>query len=185
VMANVNLADKMRDRVKRHIDRFQEEFRARNPAIPDDIFDFSGTGLPSQFDYYPVEVPNPNSPVYSHQVGVVQAYLQSGFEFLTTDLVSRDGVDGTARLPDFVPIDDKVTVGGCYILFADRDWHEGRRQANVQQRNAILDQHGTAREESLESRGGKNVRVVDSERRDVQLEQLMREEGEIAGGEDD
>lgn len=180
----VDLQSRMKERVAKHAQAFRQEFKARNPAIPDDVFDFSRSGLPSSFDYHPVDMPNPNSTLYMHQVGILNSYIQAGFEFLTDDLVTRDGRNGTAAIPDFVSIDGKVVVAGCYILFADHDWYNGRRARNTQDRNAILDRKTEAREENLESRDGRNLRKTEMERRDVTLDQLTAEEGQASGSED-
>lgn len=185
-MAEVNVAlrEKMEQRVQRHIERFQTEYVARNPMIPNDIFDFSKSGLPEQFEYHPVEVPNPASPLYQTQLGILNGYLMSGFQHLSAEWVSRDGRGGTAVLPDFVPIDGNVVVGGCYILFADRERYARRRKENTAKRNAILDQQSKTREEELAKQEGRGrqVRRVDSARRDVTLDQLMSEEGQSGAG---
>lgn len=180
-MPEVNLHKAMHERVKGHMVRSQRE-RARNPAIPNDIFDFSDSGLPQDFVYMPVEVPNPASPLYAHQLGILNAYVFTGFDYLTTDLVTRDGRNGTGRIPNFVEMDGRVTVGGCYILFASRDWYEKARRVNVEERNSILARQTEAREESLGDLGGnKQVRRVDNEVRDVTLDELNKEE-ELGGG---
>lgn len=182
--SNVDLSRVMRERVERHMKRFPQNYKARNPAIPDDIFDFSRSGLPKDFEYHPVEVPNPSSPLYASQLGTLNNYLQSGFEFLTDEMVTRDGRNGTAMIPDFVEIDGKVMVGGCYILYADRDWYGANRRRNVEKRNAILTRKSEAREDELEAHmGNRQVRKVESDRRDATLDELMSEEG-TAGTDD-
>ena len=182
-MSEINLTQVMRDRVKHHMVKSEKD-RARNPAIPNDIFDFSRSGLPADFVYHPVEIPNPSSPLYAHQLGILNNYLNTGFEFLTTDLASRDGSGGTAHIPNLVEIDGRVTVGGCYILFASRDWYGQARVRNVAKRNSILEDQTASREEAMEDLGGnKQSRRVESQRRDVTLEELNKEEE--SGGEDD
>lgn len=182
-MSEINLTSKMRERVQHHMVKSQKE-RARNPAIPNDIFDFSQSGLPQEFVYHPVEIPNPSSPLYGTQLGILNAYLNSGFEFLTTDLATRDGRNGTGAIPNLVEIDGRVTVGGCYILFASRDWYDKSRSKNVKKRNDILSSQTDSREEAMEQLGGnKQLRRVKSERTDVTLDELNKEEE--SGGEDE
>lgn len=182
-MAEINLTNAMRERVKHHMVKSQNE-RARNPAIPNDIFDFSRSGLPSDFVYHPVEIPNSASPLYATQLGILNAYLHQGFEFLTTDLATRDGRNGTAVIPNLVEIDGRVAVGGCYILFASRDWYDESRARNVKKRNDILAGQTDSREEAMEQLGGnRQLRRVESKRTDVTLDELNKEEE--SGGEDD
>lgn len=179
--------------MRRRAQRMTVETNARNPFIPDNPFDFDfmTTGLPRDFEYHPVEVPNPNSPLYAAQVAVVNNYLKAGFEFLTTDLVSRDGAGGKARIPNFVEIDGRITIAGCYIMYADREHYQFNRVRNTERRNAIIDQQQAERETELGKSGLGNrqvQRVEFSTRKDVTLEQLMQEEGETTeageGGED-
>lgn len=183
-VSEINLSQVMRQRVERHIVQKQKE-RVRNPAIPDDLFDFSESGLPSEFVYHPVEVPNSSSPLYANQLGALQNYLHAGFEFLTTELATRDGRDGTAMIPELVEIDGRVVVAGCYILFADRDWYQGNRNRNIAKRNKALEAQTEAREESLgQLAGNPQGRVVHSTVEDVTNEQLDKEEGVATGDED-
>lgn len=153
--------------------------RSKNPAIPNNFLDFSDSGLPKRFQYHTVEVPNPNSPLYPHQLAVEQAYLQEGFTHLPEDMVSSDPSDPVrAYLPNYVPIDGKVTVSQCYLMYADREWYGRKRSERIAARNAIHDKVRTERSESLEDIGGiKNRQTVEVEsRRDVSLELLDREE---------
>ncbi len=180
----VDLKKEMAERVQNHMqsDALRRE-RVRNPAIPNNVFDFSGSGLPADFTYVPVEVPNPNSPLYPHQLSILNDYLWSGFQHLTDEWVTHDGRNGTAAIPNSVTIDGRIVVAGCYVLYADRDWYERRRRDNVESRNAILESQQESREESLDRVGGyESKRTFESERRDVTLETLDREE---QGAEDD
>lgn len=182
-MSEINLTNAMRKRVEHHMVKSQHE-RARNPAIPNDIFDFSRSGLPSDFVYHPVEIPNSASPLYATQLGILNAYLNQGFEFLTMDLATRDGRNGTAQIPNLVEIDGRVSVGGCYILFAGRDWYDENRARNVKKRNDILSDQTDSREEAMEQLGGnRQLRRVESRRTDVTLDELNKEEE--SGGEDE
>jgi hypothetical protein len=145
-----------------------------NPMIPNNMFDFSRTGLPMFYVYESIERPNPNSPLYAQQLQRVQDFELVGFSYLSTRWVSKTGEGGKARISNFVVDDGKVVIANCYIMYADREAYETRRAKNVKNQN-----DKTAKKKSDVREGqelDKNSKFsYEEERVDIPLEQLMRE----------
>lgn len=125
----VDVSEIMRQRVQEH--QFEVRHLSYNPAIPDNPFDFSRSGLPRDYEYFQVQVPNKyNEKLNMAQSSILADYINTGWQFLTTDLVSRDGRNGKAIIPNFTEDNGRIIVSGCYIMYASKDWYNRRRAKN-------------------------------------------------------
>ena len=149
------------------------QVRAKSQLIPNNFFDLSDSGLPSDYIYMPLDIPNPHRPFYEHQLAALREAERSGFQYLPTDLVSRDGSNGRATIPNFVEVEGRVTIANCYIMFAGRDWYNERRNSNTKVRNDKLERQTTS---SSDKKGEHGMQTLKSETKDVTLEDLLNEE---------
>lgn len=129
----VDISSIMRQRVVDHQTGFGFRDLSYNPAIPNNPFDFSRAGLPKQYEYFQVQVPSKTSDRLNiAQTAILADYINTGWQFLTTDLVSRDGRNGKAVIPNFSEDNGRIIVAGCYIMYASKDWYNQRRKRNEQ-----------------------------------------------------
>lgn len=144
--------------------------RSSNPLFENNVFDFTGSGFPTRFALYPVAVPDTtNEVIRGSQLRVVRAYVEAGYQFVTTDMVS-DKPDrvGRAFVPNFEDHDGRVVVNGCFVMYIDKD-HVNRKRRDSMSRTR------DARDATWDDAGGKlgEGQSIKVEREDMMLDQIM------------
>jgi hypothetical protein len=160
----IDVADLMRQRVENSIPEIKE--RSRNPLIPNNPFDSVSENLPKQYEYVPVQIPGIMGPQFKlREDQILREFLSTGWLFLTTDLVSRDGRNGRAILDVYEERDGKVVINNCYILYASKDWFNKYREEKVKDSNAKSDRSIEAMKEAAEVKqdGNMRIKVIDNQ----------------------
>lgn len=109
--------------------------RVRNPMVPDNIFDFSRAGFPSDLDILPLSIPRQGVPA---EMAQYRDMLNRQWQHLPFDVISGNGgQDGKAYVPGCEPRDMGgghlvATLAGHYLMYANRHQHHERRSRNTE-----------------------------------------------------
>lgn len=88
--------------------------------------------VPHGFEVHRVSVPRPERAMFEYEMETLQSYLDAGYLFLESDMVSKTDSSGRKiYLPEYEVIDGRVAVGGYYVLFANKDLINHVRRRNI------------------------------------------------------
>lgn len=88
--------------------------------------------VPHGFEVHRVAVPRPERAMFEYEMETLQSYLDAGYLFLESDMVSKTDSSGKKiYLPEYEVIDGRVAVGGYYVLFANKDLIDHVRRRNI------------------------------------------------------
>lgn len=156
-MSDVNVSDWRVDMLKAATAagaRVTASDRSRNPLIPNNFFDLSGAGFPSDVQVMMVPIPAKGSPAQMGQYHNVTAVL--GWSHVRWGWISENGgLDGKASVPGASAVDLGngelvASLSGYYLMFADRKQYEARRAQNLERANRKVEERVAAVEEAKE-----------------------------------
>lgn len=125
--------------------------RARNPLIPNNFFDLSEAGFPSDVQVMMIPIPAKGSPAQMSQYHNATAVL--GWSHVRWDWISENGgLDGKASVPgasahDLGNGEYVASLSGYYLMFADKKQYEARRAQNLERANRRIEERVAAVEE--------------------------------------
>lgn len=148
--------------------RLTTKERARNPMIPDNFMDLTGSGLPSDIQVLSIPIPRQSS------VGDAAQYrdmIQRQWLHLPWDVMSKTGgQDGKAVIPGATAHDLGggqlvVALTGNFLMYANRKQYEDRRKANLTRNQQAL-QYKTENQfegdKRLGERGGMRAEITNT-----------------------
>ena len=142
--------------------------RAKNPAIPDNFMDLTGSGLPSDIQVLSIPIPRQGNP---GDMAQYRDMVQLQWLHLPWSVMSKSGgQDGKAVIPGAVAHDlgngqFVVTLVGSYLMYANRKQYEDRRKTNLTRNQESLKYKTESRFEGdvrLGDRGGTRVDMTDT-----------------------
>lgn len=172
--------------------RLSTRERSKNPMIPDNFMDLSGSGLPSDIQVLSIPIPRHTSP---SDMAQYQDMIQRQWLHLPWSVISKTGgQDGKAVIPGAAAHDlgngqFVVTLAGNFLMFANRKQYEDRRKEHLKRYQDSVQYKLESRfdedKDRLGDRGGKRVDVTNTGPMTVdemfEYEKRIGEEAPITG----
>lgn len=148
--------------------RLTTKERSRNPMIPDNFMDLTGSGLPPDIQVLSIPIPRQSS------VGDAAQYrdmIQRQWLHLPWDVMSKTGgQDGKAVIPGATAHDLGngqlvVALTGNFLMYANRKQYEDRRTANLNRYQESIKYKTESRFEGdnrLGDRGGMRAEITNT-----------------------
>ncbi len=174
-----SVQERLRKRLKGYYGQDEGKDRVENPAIPFDslmVFDF-----PGELEYDWVPAPGGLAPQMHNVADMANRrsfYIQRGWQYYPAEEMAHEPGTGLPWMNEFEDDGGKVRAQDHWLVYADREIEQRKRQENVdrfnQKREGV---RATIREEA--EGDSKGVRTfVESERGQASVLDILREESE-------